>query len=149
MPLDQAEFTRRITRYLELDLPALESPEMVAQVLGERLWPYVAPKQLPTPDRECDADLLIQLFGPDPVALVFTARWDGNSTGYAALVRTIEDRVIEVDFDGGIAAGIANWAGIMITPAVVLVRAGSPTGRILGRRSADELRAWILDLRAG
>lgn len=141
--MDQVEFTRRILRYLQLDLPELESPELVADRLGDRLWQYARPNPLPNYEVELDGAVVKQIFGEDVTALVFTARWDGNSLGYADRVRGCLGNVIEVDIDGRIGGALAGWADVVSTPAIVLVRSGTSRGPLIGRRETEQIQQWI------
>ena len=140
--MDEREFARRIEVYLEVDMPDVSGRKEIAEALSRRLFQYLPRGEGASSDHSQTIDELL----PDDEVLVFTAAWDGNSVGYADLVReavgSSSRRVIEIDVDDPVGGAIARHYRVLNTPAVVSV--GGPAGSlIVGRRTVADLRGAL------
>jgi hypothetical protein len=139
--VDGAELARRIDVYLELDLPELKDRRRVAEALASRLFQYIRQPEPAAPNTSETLKALV----PDGSVLVFTAPWDGDSRGYADVVRDAAEGsgrlVIEIDIEDPLGGAIARVLRVLYTPAFAERSAGGGLGPpVIGRRSAEELR---------
>jgi hypothetical protein len=141
-PMDQAEFTRRIKVYLDLDFPKLNDTGALADRLGQRLFEYLRQERLQPAG---ESETLLSLLPKGRVLFWFFARWDASASGYREIIERVSAdlhaTVIEIDVDDPIGGAIACAHGIANVPAVVDARSsGSP---VVGARTAEDLRAAL------
>ena len=136
--VDQEELVRRITVYLQLDMPHLNDPRAIAEALGSRLHQYVRPEPSPPPDRYPTLEALL----PEDALVFFVAVWDGNSQRFRPVVEGVAAelgrRVIEVDVDDRVGGAIAAAYSVLNTPAVASGLPGQGAV-IIGERDPEEL----------
>ena len=137
--MEQEEFRRRIRVYLDTDLADLADADRVATALSQRLFQYVRQPELPEVG---ESTSLQSLLADERVLLFFTAQWDGSAPGYREIVGRMAEglgvRVVDVDIDDPVGAGMTRLYGVMSTPC--LIDTSEPSRRVLGARTEGHLR---------